>query len=154
MYYGRYNINISLRGNLMCTHFSSTSLLLNGYYSAWLTPVRIKCLITSYFLVHNINFIGITIQSTMKELQTVDFMPCLPPELAEQVFSYLDATSICSASQCSHKWRIMADSNKIWSVQFVQWPLKHIHLICNSNICALSHVTWHLVYKSCHMVRT
>ncbi|XP_065065321.1 F-box/WD repeat-containing protein 7-like [Rhopilema esculentum] len=43
-----------------------------------------------------------------------DFVNILPTELAEKIFSYLDAKSLCRVSCVNRKWRRVSNNNKIW----------------------------------------
>ena len=48
-----------------------------------------------------------------------DFLTLLPPELAQNVISYLDLRSLCRASQVSKKWRQIIDTDeRAWKTLF------------------------------------
>ena len=52
--------------------------------------------------------------SRLRELIRIDFISALPAEIVYKILSYLDATSLCRASQVSSKWRRMADDDVVW----------------------------------------
>ena len=48
-----------------------------------------------------------------------DFLNLLPPELSQNIISYLDLKSLCRASQVSKKWRQVIDTDeKVWKDLF------------------------------------
>lgn len=53
------------------------------------------------------------------QLLAFDLVSSLPDELAELVFSNLEASSLCAAAQCSKHWRKIANSDKIWWVWLI-----------------------------------
>ena len=52
--------------------------------------------------------------SEMKELLSFDLVSHLPGELAEKIFTYLDASSLCTAAHCCRRWREMTNSDTFW----------------------------------------
>lgn len=50
----------------------------------------------------------------MKQLLSFDIVSDLPEELAEKVFSYLDAPSLCTAAQCCRSWREITNRDALW----------------------------------------
>ena len=54
------------------------------------------------------------IYSALKEMLSLDFVPYLPHEVTEKIFTYLDVSSLCSAARCSHSWRELTDNDKLW----------------------------------------
>jgi F-box and WD-40 domain protein MET30 len=58
----------------------------------------------------------------VQEQLKIDFITALPAELSFKIFCYLDATSLCRASQVSTQWRNMADDERVW------------HKICEQHI--------------------
>lgn len=54
------------------------------------------------------------ISSNVRSLLKIDFLSALPPELGFKILCYLDTTSLCKASQVSHRWRQLADDDVVW----------------------------------------
>lgn len=50
----------------------------------------------------------------MSSLLSFDFVSQLPSEIAERIFLYLDASTLCRASACCKAWRHLANSDKLW----------------------------------------
>ena len=58
----------------------------------------------------------------VQEQLKIDFLTALPAELTFKVLCYLDAVSLCRASQVSKTWRELADDENVW------------HRICEQHI--------------------
>lgn len=43
-----------------------------------------------------------------------DFTAVFPPEITKQIFTLLDASSLCSAAQVSKHWKQLADDDTLW----------------------------------------
>ena len=54
------------------------------------------------------------ISAQLRDLIRIDYIAALPPEVSYKILSYLDAISLCRASQVSRKWRTMADDDIVW----------------------------------------
>lgn len=54
------------------------------------------------------------IANTIQPLLRIDFTAILPPEICIQIFSYLDAQSLCAACQVSRRWKSLADDDVLW----------------------------------------
>ncbi|KAI8086556.1 WD40-repeat-containing domain protein [Halteromyces radiatus] len=54
------------------------------------------------------------IYETLQPLLRIDFVAILPRHVNFQIFSYLDATSLCYAAQVSHSWKSIADDERLW----------------------------------------
>ncbi|KAI7905857.1 quinon protein alcohol dehydrogenase-like superfamily [Cokeromyces recurvatus] len=54
------------------------------------------------------------IANTVKPLLCIDFTTIFPTEITKQIFSLLDATSLCSAAQVSKHWKSLADDDTLW----------------------------------------
>eukprot|EP00731_Ephydatia_muelleri_P025973 Em0018g73a len=52
--------------------------------------------------------------SEIAGLLAVDILCQVPPDVAEKILSYLDATSLCAVATCSRGWRQLADNDDIW----------------------------------------
>lgn len=50
----------------------------------------------------------------IKPLLRIDFVSILPHEVSLQIFSYMDAKSLCHAAQVSQSWRSLADDDALW----------------------------------------
>ncbi|KAI9299871.1 WD40-repeat-containing domain protein [Cunninghamella echinulata] len=50
----------------------------------------------------------------IKPLLRIDFVSILPREVSLQIFSYMDAKSLCHAAQVSQTWRSLADDDALW----------------------------------------
>ncbi|CAO3578793.1 unnamed protein product [Absidia cylindrospora] len=50
----------------------------------------------------------------IKPLLRIDFVSILPHEVSLQIFSYMDAKSLCNAAQVSRCWRALADDDALW----------------------------------------
>ncbi|KAI8336638.1 hypothetical protein BC941DRAFT_461508 [Chlamydoabsidia padenii] len=50
----------------------------------------------------------------IKPLLRIDFVSILPHEVSLQIFSYMDAKSLCYAAQVSRSWRSLADDDALW----------------------------------------
>ncbi|KAI9276282.1 WD40-repeat-containing domain protein, partial [Sporodiniella umbellata] len=51
--------------------------------------------------------------NTTKPLLRIDFVSVLPKEITLQIFSYLDAKTLCHAAGVSHTWRKLADEDAL-----------------------------------------
>lgn len=47
---------------------------------------------------------------------SVDFVNYFPPDVTEEIFSWLDVRSLCCVAYCSRLWRKRANSDNIWWV--------------------------------------
>ncbi|GAA5802084.1 hypothetical protein HPULCUR_007544 [Helicostylum pulchrum] len=54
------------------------------------------------------------ISNTVKPLLRTDFTFIFPPELTKQIFSLLDASSLCAAAQVNQHWQSLADDDTLW----------------------------------------
>ncbi|KAK5659719.1 hypothetical protein OQA88_930 [Cercophora sp. LCS_1] len=54
------------------------------------------------------------------DIVRVDFISQLPPELAIQILSLLDATNLSAASRVSKGWRYVAENQHIWRESFMR----------------------------------
>ncbi|CEP17221.1 hypothetical protein [Parasitella parasitica] len=54
------------------------------------------------------------ISNAVKPLLCIDFTAVFPPEITKQVFSLLDASSLCAAAQVSRHWKLLADDDTLW----------------------------------------
>ncbi|KAI8645212.1 quinon protein alcohol dehydrogenase-like superfamily [Parasitella parasitica] len=54
------------------------------------------------------------ISNAVKPLLCTDFTAVFPPEITKQVFSLLDASSLCAAAQVSRHWKLLADDDTLW----------------------------------------
>ncbi|KAI9475784.1 MAG: quinon protein alcohol dehydrogenase-like superfamily [Benjaminiella poitrasii] len=54
------------------------------------------------------------VATAAKPLLCTDFTAVLPTEITKQIFSLLDATSLCSAAQVSKRWKLLADDDTLW----------------------------------------
>ncbi|KAI8381470.1 quinon protein alcohol dehydrogenase-like superfamily [Radiomyces spectabilis] len=54
------------------------------------------------------------LHDAIKPLLRIDFISILPREVSLQVFSYLDAKSLCHAAQVSQTWKQLADDDTLW----------------------------------------
>ncbi|CAO3683639.1 unnamed protein product [Rhizopus stolonifer] len=52
--------------------------------------------------------------NTTKPLLRIDFVAVLPKEITLQIFSYLDAKTLCHAAEVSHTWKFIADEDSLW----------------------------------------
>ncbi|CAO3631477.1 unnamed protein product [Cunninghamella echinulata] len=50
----------------------------------------------------------------IKPLLRIDFVSILPREVSLQIFSYMDAKSLCHAAQVSQTWKSLADDDALW----------------------------------------
>lgn len=50
----------------------------------------------------------------IKPLLRIDFVSILPREVSLQIFTYLDAKSLCHAAQVSQTWKALADDDALW----------------------------------------
>ncbi|CAO3590500.1 unnamed protein product [Absidia cylindrospora] len=50
----------------------------------------------------------------IKPLLRIDFVSILPQEISLQIFSYMDAKSLCNAAQVSRSWSFLADDDTLW----------------------------------------
>ncbi|CAO3632054.1 unnamed protein product [Cunninghamella blakesleeana] len=50
----------------------------------------------------------------IKPLLRIDFVSILPREVSLQIFSFMDAKSLCHAAQVSHAWKSLADDDTLW----------------------------------------
>lgn len=67
---------------------------------------------------------GILMQSCIPQLSyvanqimpllRVDIISCIPHELALRVLTFLDACSLCRASQVSRQWHRLANDDRLW----------------------------------------
>lgn len=60
------------------------------------------------------------IANTIEPLLRIDFTYILPPEICIQIFSYLDAQTLCAACQVSKRWKALADDDILWHRMCVQ----------------------------------
>ncbi|KAJ2674154.1 ubiquitin-binding SDF ubiquitin ligase complex subunit met30 [Coemansia spiralis] len=56
----------------------------------------------------------------------VDFLAALPPDISLQILSYLDARSLCQATQVSRTWAALANDDILWHRMCAQ----HIDKVC------------------------
>lgn len=54
------------------------------------------------------------ISNAVKPLLCTDFTAVFPPEITKQIFTLLDASSLCSAAQVSRRWKLLADDDTLW----------------------------------------
>ncbi|KAG0170640.1 hypothetical protein DFQ30_002211 [Apophysomyces sp. BC1015] len=54
------------------------------------------------------------LSDALPPLLRIDFTVIFPPELCIQIFTYLDAQSLCAAAQVSHRWQRFADDDILW----------------------------------------
>lgn len=54
------------------------------------------------------------ISNAVKPLLRTDFTAVFPPEITKQIFTLLDASSLCSAAQVSKHWKQLADDDTLW----------------------------------------
>jgi F-box/WD-40 domain protein MET30 len=54
------------------------------------------------------------ISNAVKPLLCTDFTAVFPPEITKQIFTKLDASSLCSAAQVSRRWKQLADDDTLW----------------------------------------
>ncbi|GAA5814055.1 hypothetical protein MFLAVUS_007545 [Mucor flavus] len=54
------------------------------------------------------------ISNTVKPLLRTDFTCIFPPEITKQIFSLLDASSLCAAAQVNQHWKTLADDDTLW----------------------------------------
>ncbi|KAF7722089.1 hypothetical protein EC973_003704 [Apophysomyces ossiformis] len=54
------------------------------------------------------------LSAALPPLLRIDFTVILPPEICIQIFTYLDAQSLCAAAQVSRRWRRFADDDILW----------------------------------------
>ncbi|KAI8376793.1 WD40-repeat-containing domain protein [Blakeslea trispora] len=54
------------------------------------------------------------IATTVKPLLRIDFTSVFPPEITKQIFTLLDASSLCAAAQVSQHWKRLADDDSLW----------------------------------------
>lgn len=54
------------------------------------------------------------ISNAVKPLLCTDFTAVFPPEITKQIFTLLDASSLCSAAQVSKHWKLLADDDTLW----------------------------------------
>lgn len=52
--------------------------------------------------------------NVLKHLLSFDIVSRLPLEIAKIIFSYLDAQSLCIASECCWRWREIANTDSLW----------------------------------------
>lgn len=54
------------------------------------------------------------LSNAVKPLLCTDFTAVFPPEVTKQIFSLLDASSLCSAAQVCTRWKSLADDDSLW----------------------------------------
>ncbi len=67
----------------------------------------------------NLSLVAREVQEQLK----IDFLTALPAEISYRILCYLDAVSLCRASQVSRRWRELADDDHVW------------HRICEQHMC-------------------
>ncbi|KAI8361796.1 WD40-repeat-containing domain protein [Choanephora cucurbitarum] len=54
------------------------------------------------------------IANSVKPLLRIDFTSVFPPEITKQIFTHLDASSLCAAAQVNQHWKRLADDDTLW----------------------------------------
>lgn len=54
------------------------------------------------------------LSTAVKPLLCTDFTAVFPPEITKQIFSLLDASSLCSAARVCTRWKRLADDDSLW----------------------------------------
>lgn len=54
------------------------------------------------------------LSTAVKPLLCTDFTAVFPPEITKQIFTLLDASSLCSAAQVCNRWKRLADDDSLW----------------------------------------
>lgn len=79
----------------------------------------------SYFIYTFLKRSPIPVLQTINSIVTPalrrDFLTDLPPELGLHIFSFLDAQTLCCASQVSRSWRRLADGEwRVWEQRLIE----------------------------------
>ncbi len=60
------------------------------------------------------------IAQSLQDLIKIDFLTALPTEVSLKIIGYLDSGSVCRAAQVSHRWKQLADDDRVWHKLCIQ----------------------------------